>query len=191
MPPAAPANILIRDTIEADLPELFRIHVHPMVRLHELPLKEGDTVERWRESLFETEQAERPWGYRSTTILRGEAVVGQITHIHSEENGQHWCVCGWSLDPEHWGQGIAVTAVSRLFDVLFDEEGTDWVISSCYSGNDRCVRLMQRLHYEPARIGLMYRIRTANRKRSPRWMKRFLLSADRWRMKTDRRMSAT
>ena len=173
-------DIAIRDTVEADLPAIFRIRTDPLVHPHQYKLTRGDTIDVWKQQLFGSRKGGR-MHFKSTTIVRDNEIIGHISQTHYEACGRNMCYCGWNLAPTYWGQGIAMIALSRLFDSFFSEQRIDTVISDCFSSNQRCIRLLQKLGYEPVPIAPYERVLILVVNRCLRWTRRFQLTADRWR----------
>jgi RimJ/RimL family protein N-acetyltransferase len=171
-------NISIRDTTEADLPDIFRIRTDPLVRPHQYTLSRWDTVDMWKRLLFDG----RPyWGarYGCTSILDDGKVIGHISQIR-HELGRRSCYCGWNLAPTHWGRGIAVIALSELFVSLFSDDRVDVVISDCFEGNERCLRVLHKLNYAPAPIRFHERMVIRYLQRCRHTICRFQLPAYKW-----------
>ncbi len=172
-------NIVTRDTTESDLIDIFGIRSHPLVQPHQHKLSRQDTIEVWKEQLFGELENEH-MVFKCTTILRHNTVIGHISQFHFEVHNQRTCYCGWNLDPAYWGQGIALFALSQLFDRFFSDRQIDTVISDCFSNNQRCIRVLQKLNYEPASIAFYERLQTLVVYRCFHWIRRFQLTADRW-----------
>lgn len=173
-------EIIIRDTIEGDLPAIFEIRRDPLVKPHQYRLKPNETVDSWKRMLFVTPMSGDVL-FKSATILRDNSIIGHITHTHYLAGPQPICYCGWNLAPAYWGQGIAVIALSQLFDSLFDEQGVGVVISDCFAENQRCIRVFHKLNYEPSTIPLDERVIKMILKLCLHRIIRYKLTADRWR----------
>ena len=172
-------DIAIRDTTEVDLPEIFRIRSDPLVQTNQFKLTSRDTFEAWRKQLF-CDRQNADFLFKCTTVLQHNQIVGYISHTHYEIHGEQTCYCGWNLTPTCWGQGIARFAISKLFESFFVDQGIDSVISDCFSSNQRCIRLLKKLNYEPATIALEQRVRIMIVSRCFHWIRRFHLSAEKW-----------
>jgi ribosomal-protein-alanine N-acetyltransferase len=62
------------------------------------------------------------------------------------EHGEHAVVeLGWLLAQEHWGQGYATEAAIALRDYGFEELGFTRLISLILRGNDRSVRVAEKI----------------------------------------------
>jgi RimJ/RimL family protein N-acetyltransferase len=176
-------DIAIRETVEADLPEIFRIRTDPLVRPHQYKLGRRDTIRLWTQYLFD-EQKDGRLNFRCATIVRHYETIGHISQVHYKLYGRKVCYCGWNLAPLYWGQGIAVIALTQLFDSLFYDERIDLVISDCFSDNRRGIRVLQKLNYEPAGIAPYERLRILVFHRCLHWILRFHLTADTWYRRT-------
>jgi RimJ/RimL family protein N-acetyltransferase len=172
-------DIAIRDTVEADLPDIFRIRTDPLVRPYQYKLTSVDTIDVWKQLLL----GSRTQGgvvFKCATIVRQAEIIGHISQIHYEASGHKMCACGWNLAPKYWGQGIAVITLSELFHSLFGDQQIDAVISDCFANNHRCVRVIEKLKYEPIGISWYERLRIAISNRCLHWILRFQLSAKSW-----------
>ena len=135
-------DIAIRAPTETDLADLFRIRCDPLVKPHQYKLSRRETIKLWNEQLFGDRRNSR-LEFKCTTIVRHSEVIGHISQLHYEVNGQRTCYCGWNLAPPYWGQGIAMIALSDLFDRFFGDQQIDSVISDCFASNQRCIRVLQ------------------------------------------------
>lgn len=178
-----PMCIEIRDAVESDLPQIFRIVTDPQVRPLQFRLSRRDTLECWRAHLF-GERKSGPATHRCTAIVRQGEFIGHVIHTHYQASRQRLCYCGWNLAPAYWGRGIAVIALSQLFDDFFQNQQVDAVISDCFSDNQRCLRVLQKLNYTPVRISVKERLRTMVVHRCLHWICRYYLSADQWHART-------
>jgi len=52
---------------------------------------------------------------------------------------------GWTVGREHWGQGFATEAARAALAFAFEELGRETVISLIRPGNDRSVRVAEKL----------------------------------------------
>jgi RimJ/RimL family protein N-acetyltransferase len=172
-------NIAIRDTVEADLPEIFHIRNDPLVKPHQYKLNRRDTIDLWKRQLFSDCKNDRTL-FKCTTIERDSELVGYISQLHWKSHGRRTCYCGWDLAPCHWGQGIAGFAVAELLDCFFRNQNVDAVISDCFSDNRRGIRVLQKLNYEPTWISPNERLRILIAHRCLHWIRRFRMTADRW-----------
>jgi RimJ/RimL family protein N-acetyltransferase len=172
-------DIVIRDTAESDLPGIFRIVTDPLVQPHQYRLTRRDTIDGWKQQLF-GDRKNGPMLIKCTTVVRYNEIIGHISHNHYEAHGQKLCYCGWNLAPAYWGRGIATIALSQLFDSFFGPQQVDAVISDCFSNNQRCVRVLQKLNYEPVGIAPYHRLVILIVNRCLHWIRRFQLTADRW-----------
>jgi RimJ/RimL family protein N-acetyltransferase len=174
-------NLVVRDTVEADLPAIVQIQTNPLVQPQQFRVGSGGTLEAWRQKLsgdWRTMHA----AFRCSTIALDDEVAGYITQFTWQANSRQQCYCGWNLAPPHWGQGLAVQALTRLFDSLFAEPSTlDAVISDCFRANDRCRSVLIKLGYHPAPIPWFERLQTALRYGCLEWILRYRLEAQMWR----------
>lgn len=169
-------KIAIRDTVESDLLDIFRIRTDPLVAVHQLRLTTGDDLDFWRQQLF-GDRRNAAVVFKCTTILDDRVVIGHISQHHLKQGDWTTCECGFNLAPQYWGRGIMRMALSRLFDAFFEEQGVDLVISDCFADNHRCIRLLSKLGFQRIGIGLLARILIAYQMRCLRWIRRFELTA--------------
>lgn len=176
-------NIVIRGTVESDLPELLQIQADPLVRPHQYKLSAQHTLEFWRHYLFGKHSLEPRalW----TTILRDREIIGYIARVHYQRGGKRVVYCGWDLSPRHWGQGLMRIALSELFDSLFSVQQIDVVLSDCFAGNRRCIRLLRKLNFSRAGIGPLERLSIATSRRCLHWIRRFRLTAVEWQNRSN------
>lgn len=88
--------------------------------------------------------------------------------------------CGRNLAPAYWGRGIAVVVLLQLFDDLFDDRQIDIALSDCFSDNQRCIRVLEKLDYEPVGISPLERLCILTLNRCLHWIRRFRLTCDGW-----------
>lgn len=172
-------DITIHDTIEADLPEIFRILTDPLVQPHQYKLVSSDTIDLWKQQLFGNQRSVK-WVFKCTTIARHNDTIGHINQYYYEAYGQRICYCGWNIAPSYWGKGIALIALTQLFESLFGDHQIDAVVSDCFSNNNRCIRVMEKLNFKPGKISVCERMQTVIVKRCFHWILRFQLTESRW-----------
>lgn len=158
--------------------EIVRIRRDPLVQPHQYRLTRYDTVDRLTEHLFGDTKPGLDV-MKSTTVLSDDRVIGNICHSHGGVY-EKYCYCGWNLAPPYWGRGIMSLALSQFFGSLFSEQGIAAVFSDCFSNNRRCIRLMQKLNYDPIGIGMDERLQIAITARCYHWIRRFMLTSEVW-----------
>jgi RimJ/RimL family protein N-acetyltransferase len=173
-------KITIRETVESDLPDIFRIRTDPLIAIHQYRLTADDTLDFWRQQLF-GDRRDAAVVFKCTTILDDQEVIGHISQHHLKRGDCVTCQCGFNLAPQHWGHGIMRMSLSRQFDAFFEEQGVDLVISDCFAGNRRCIRLLNRLGFQSIGMGLLARLLIAYQYRCLRWIRHFELTATDWR----------
>jgi RimJ/RimL family protein N-acetyltransferase len=171
-------KLIVRETTEADLPAIVRIQNDPLVTLQQFRAGKGGTLAAWRQRLHGDW---RRWNvsFRCSTIdIEGE-IAGYITQLTWQARSLKQCYCGWNLDPPRWGQGLAVQALTLLFNSLFaGTSDLDAVISDCFTRNDRCLRVLAKLGYQPAPIPWFERLHTALRFGCHQWILRHRLDGE-------------
>jgi RimJ/RimL family protein N-acetyltransferase len=173
-------EITIRPTIEMDLAAIQSIRTDPLVIPHQYRLTSADTVEFWRGKLFGAEQTGNAV-LRSHTLLLENEMVGHVIHTQfkNERVGQF----GWNLMPIHWGKGFAYQGLTLVFDELAAEQDGQLFVADCFSANQRCRKLLNRLGFVPTSIPLFERLMIAVYMRCGHWIRRHYLKADEWKQR--------
>jgi RimJ/RimL family protein N-acetyltransferase len=71
-------------------------------------------------------------------------------------------------------------ALMQLFDSFFVDQEIVFVISDCFSTNQRCIRLLQKLDYKPIGIDPFERLQILMISHCWHWIRRFQLTAETW-----------
>lgn len=171
-------EITIRPSIEADLPAIQSIRTDPLVTPHQYRLTPADTVDFWRGKLFGAEQTGDAI-FRSHTILLDNELIGHVVHTHFKN--ERVSQFGWNLAPSHWGKGYASQGLSLVFDELAAEQAGHLFVADCFSANQRCRRLLERLGFAPTSVPLPERLMIALFMRCGHWIRRYFLKADDWK----------
>ena len=131
-------RIIVRDTMPDDLDAIFRIRNNPLVVPHQYRVSLTGTVDDWRgrlegkdDTVFHT--------FRSSTILDGDSIIGNVTQSHMVSNDIPIVQCGWDLTPEYWGRGAMCIALTDLFNRFFTQDGLVHVFADCFRNNHRCL----------------------------------------------------
>ncbi len=74
------------------------------------------------------------------------AIVGDIG-VNFGGPGERQAELGYSLHPDHWGQGYAAEALARLIGHLFDDHGLHRLIAVTGADNARSRALLARLGF--------------------------------------------
>lgn len=167
-------EISVRDSLKGDLRAIYRIRVNPAVSAQQYPISSRETFESWKQKLGNSTDS------KHCAVLNGEEVIGFIVQHTFSPDGKKACYCGWSLAPEYWGRGLMAQALAQVFDSLFLQQEFELVISECFTSNQRCIRLLEKLHFYPISFGLIERIKLMFANRSLRWVLRFRLDAEVW-----------
>ena len=173
-------NITIRDTIESDLPFIFRIINDPLVLPHQYPKTERDTPDEWRKWLFGG-AGNSHYYIKSTTVLNDSQIVAYVFRYYFQIDKILICKCGFDLAPHVWGRGIMASALSQLFDDLFTKQNVNYVLCDSFRDNQRCIRLLEKLNFRPIPISPWNRIKTAYYTKCLRWIRRFQLTPTDWK----------
>lgn len=172
--------VVVRDMVESDLIEIFRIRTHADVARHQYPKRPDDSIDVWRRRLS-GDNVVGLLTMRHSTVLTENTIAGHIIHMHYSCRGKKYVACGWDLHPNYWGRGLMYQALRLKFDIFFLEDGIDHVFSDCFPANKRCIRLLNRLGYVRQAISLHDRIVTAFAVRCARWIIRFRLDSSKWK----------
>jgi RimJ/RimL family protein N-acetyltransferase len=75
------------------------------------------------------------------------ALVGRVGFVHHADwpAGPAKVEIGWTLISAAWGRGYATEAARVALDSVFERNGFERIISISYPGNERSLRVMQRL----------------------------------------------
>jgi RimJ/RimL family protein N-acetyltransferase len=119
-----------------------------------------EAVSHWLPSApatFEQYRAgfEDPGRLAATLVAElGGAVIGDLmiavgdtwaqTEVTEQARGRQ-AELGWTLHPDHQGQGYATEAVRELIRLCFTELALRRVTASCFAGNEASWRLMERV----------------------------------------------
>lgn len=172
-------NLLVRNTLAADMPELVAISNHPLVRALQFP-RIGE-FEFCGEFGRVTVRGGIAFTQMYSTILLDEKIVGYVDHHHWRDQGVRMCQCGWNLHPDVWGRGVMCLALTNLFDVFFGPAQVDCVVADTFWNNSRCLRVLAKLGFAPEDVPLWQRATIAWQMRSVRWIVRHRLMAESWR----------
>jgi RimJ/RimL family protein N-acetyltransferase len=98
--------------------------------------------ETWGMSLFSLERRDDGRVVGRAGFLRWDPETWEIGGTETE--------LGWLLAREHWGHGYATETALALRDWAFDDRGLTRLISLIRRGNDRSVRVAEKIgeHYE-------------------------------------------
>ena len=168
-------EIAVRPTEPGDLEAIFQIFTHPSVRPNQYPHVWLNSVERWQAALFGGLKFANG-AFSSSTILNDALVVGHIMRMQRKGPEGDWCHCGWNLDPRYWGMGIMPIALSMEFENLFGTLKVNHIISDCFRDNHRCIRVLEKLNYEPVAIKFSDRLTTIIQTKCIRWILRYRLT---------------
>jgi RimJ/RimL family protein N-acetyltransferase len=149
-------NPKLRDAKWEDLAALAAVEAHPWVAVWQYPT----TTELQQDFLHQILSGTAFPGCKVhlTVIERDGRLIGFIQHTHRQTAGVEWVVCGWSLLPEYWGQGIMSNALRQLFDRFFASQ-IEYVFADYFHGNHRCQRLLEKLGFVPQPIPWLERLR--------------------------------
>lgn len=107
-------------------------------------LAENGGLVHVRAKQIERDPASAPWLLRLIIRLEPAAVVGLI-NFHGPPDPRGFAEVGYSLEPEHRGQGYAIEAVRGLFDWAHRNHGVQRFRASISPANDRSQNLVRKL----------------------------------------------
>ena len=103
-----------------------------------------DRAAAWREmAYFAGHWALRGYGHWVLESKHGGELVGRCGPQFPE--GWPGLEVGWLLGRRHWGRGYATEAAQAAIDYAFSELRAERVISLIFPGNERSVRVAERL----------------------------------------------
>ena len=168
-------NFGIRPTRKADIECIYAIRRHPLVAKMQVPISRHDTPENLA-MLIANPNVDDYCQAFSTSLTISDLVIGHISHTQYSANGIAYC--GWDLHPNFWGYGYMTKALKRMFCEMFRDRGMNQIIAECFSRNERCIRLLQKLGFDEVSIRLEDRIASIWTTRWFSWDKRFVLHAE-------------
>lgn len=167
-------DVEVRNTVEADLQEIFQIRTDPLVSRNQFRIPASDTPDLWAQQLFGQQVDGQPL-FRCSTILVDGQIAGHVSHQSATFGDQLTAYCGWNLAPAFWGQGIMHRALSEWLGSLHQEHQVDVAIADCFSSNRRCLRLLRKLGFGSIPIDLSGRIQILMQHNCWHWIHRFRL----------------
>jgi len=162
-----------------DKPALDEICRHPLVVPHQYRVGLSDASAIWLARLNANVGAES-FEWNTSTIFSGTSIVGYITEFRTLSKGSFSVQLGWNLHPDYWGHGIMTTALSKHISTLFQDDDCCSVIADCFSDNERCLRLLNRLGFKQSPIRRMERFLTCVVRMCPRKVLRHCTTSADW-----------
>jgi RimJ/RimL family protein N-acetyltransferase len=172
------SSLIVRDSILDDLPEVYRVRSHEMVRPHQYRIV-PDPDKIWEQWIQQNARVGDHW-FRVSTILYDQKVAGYVAQTITFTNQQPFADCGWNLAPDYWGRGIMRAALQVILQRLFTEDKMQYVIADCFRNNVRCKRLLSKLHFTQIGIPVFERVKTACQMRCLHWVERYCIDCGAW-----------
>src|ERR1700694_1473534 len=137
-----------------------RLRLEPLDPKHVedlLSLRADERVHRWfegpisrQEALSSLSEARLRWredgiGSWSAYSLADGSYVGQGGASWSDAVGYRAVEVGWSLVPDHWGNGYATEMGAAGLTLAFSSSDVDQVVALALPDNERSVAVMRRL----------------------------------------------
>ena len=159
----------------SDIDSICEIRLHPAVR----PFQYADRNVRSRFTAIINGELtnENACVY---SIESNDSLVGYIVHSFAEIEDVKLASCGWSLHPDSWGKGVMTRTLTSFFDHLFKCDAHTHIIADCFSGNERCIKLLGRLGFTRWQYPLSQRLPAMITNRSLRWERRYGVTAEQW-----------
>jgi RimJ/RimL family protein N-acetyltransferase len=144
IPSIETSRLRLRPWREGDLDAYLTLTADPEVMRY---LGYGETFDRegtWRQiALFVGHWALRGYGFWAVEQRSDGAFIGRVGLWCPE--GWPGLEVGWALARHYWNQGFASEAARASLDWGFRERGAAHIISLIYPGNDRSIRVAERI----------------------------------------------
>ena len=151
-------RLILREVTETDIPELVSLHAHPDVERFMDRFGPDDAkiwLERQRRSWNERGYGRMAIADRTTGRLLGRTGLAWLAGI-AETQDLDETELGWTLRRDAWGHGYATEAALAVTAWAFDTIGLEQLVSMIEEGNDRSIRVAQRLGMSVVRTGIWY-----------------------------------
>ncbi len=89
-----------------------------------------------------------PYWAWAVTLRSTKECIGQVTAGFTEWHDQEWVEVAWILAKEIWGQGFGSEAVAAMLEHGGEEIGWKRVLATVSPGNQRSVRVIEKLAFE-------------------------------------------
>ena len=170
-------ELTLKNTVGADLAELWAIHIHPEVAPHQYRIRKGVSLLDKILRLGELDSVE---GLILKTLRIESNIVGYILTVQADSGEIRVAQSGWSLHPRYWGNGIMTNAMTHHLRELFGEQNRTHVLADCFVNNHRCKRLLDRLGFVPWQYPISDRIFRMWFSRSLKWENRYGITKQFW-----------
>ncbi len=139
-------RLIIRKFLETDLDNLARLFGNPQVMQFM-----GDEVFSREQSEQELvkylrQYQERGWGLQAAVTRSTDDFVGRCGLMQWELPAIQGIEVSYALLSEFWDKGLATEAASAVRDYAFDSLEINKLISLVDTGNDRSIKVAQKVH---------------------------------------------
>ena len=86
-------------------------------------------------------------GWHQYVVETGDGTIVGDIGVHFGSPSEAQAEIGYSLHPDHWGQGYAAEALGRLVDHLFDDHGMHRLVATTGADNLRSRALLERVGF--------------------------------------------
>ncbi len=151
-------QISLRDSILEDAVPIFELRCDPCLASMQYPPSYLETPATLLAAVQPGPEIPTS-GYKCSTILVEEKFAGHISRMYrTREDGVTDAFLGWNLIPELWGKGIMVRSLGLLFDSQYESKKQLEFVACCFASNHRCIRVIQKLGFQPARLTVSERL---------------------------------
>lgn len=148
-----PGRLVVRPMLEIDVNEIIGYLADPRVAPFQYRFSDSRGDAFCQLIRFRDENPEVELMFQNFTITLDDRPVGHIVIQFLSQ-----LIVGWNLGPEFWGNRIMPTALTLMYDRLFELNQDTVIISNCFPNNERCIRMMRTLGYQPVRLNVFDRI---------------------------------
>lgn len=166
-------KVSIRSATLDDLATIMRICLDPQVRPNQYRV-DGSAEPGFR-MIIAGEAVLGRYERRISSIEVDGAIAGYIHHDHSFARGAETVTLGWNLAPTYWGQGVMPAAAKQLVEWCISERKTKLFAVECFKENQRCIRVIEKLGFQPRSISYFHRFVNSIAHGNWKWVLRFEL----------------
>lgn len=148
----------IRDSAATDAEQMYQLRSDSRLTGMQYP---APSLEYIRATIdYATPGVEIPsLGLKISSIILDQKFIGHITEQYAtDRNGQVRVLLGWNLQPEFWGRGLMVRALSRLFQQRWEARRELVFLACCFSTNRRCLRVIEKLGFQAVKLTIGERL---------------------------------
>ena len=175
-------RIKIRLTEPEDLATIAEIRGHPLVAPHQYRASRFMSFEIWLARMLASLAAES-FEWKCSTVLFDSSIVGHISEFTTLSKNGAEVQLGWNLHPDYWGRGIMTHALTTHISNLTIDERCNTLTADCFAGNERCLRLLDRLGFKEISVGWLERLIICVFRLCPHRILRHKISPKQWNSK--------